>query len=294
MEQLDTEFIDLVWDHYRDHGRHDLPWRLDTRPYYILLSEVMLQQTQVNRVVVKFADFMTRFPTLESLALASTADVLSAWQGLGYNRRGLWLKQSAEQILRDYDGVVPDDPAELIKLPGIGTNTAGSIAAFAFNKPIVFIETNIRRVYIHHYFPFFTSSPSKFKGSLRSDLSTVVEMTKEISVHDSVILLFIESTLDRANPREWYWALMDYGSTLSKTTINPNRRSQHYSKQSKFEGSSRQLRGEVLRIFLSGGFFSGEKISELFADQRLPIVLESMLKDGLIQLTAQGYSVASA
>lgn len=248
-------FQEMIWEFYREHGRHDLPWRLDPAPYRVFVSEVMLQQTQVSRVQVKYAKWLRVFPDMSSLAAASVADVTRAWQGLGYNRRGLWLRQAAQMVIADYAGVLPHDPAELVKLPGIGPNTAGSVAAFAYDEPVVFIETNIRRTMIHEFFP------------------------STLKVGDAQLLPLIEATLDHDHPREWYWALMDYGADLAKRVENPNRRSRHYGVQSKFEGSLRQVRGEVLRQLLD----RGRRLDEFeIADERLGQVLAALAKEGFI------------
>jgi len=187
----------------------------------------MLQQTQVDRVIPKYRLFLTRFPTLRALARAPAGSVLKVWQGLGYNRRALMLHRCAREVVARYRGVLPDSVDALKTLPGIGPYTAGAVLAFAFNTPHPIIETNIRRVYLHHYFADRTN------------------------VADEEILPIIERTLDRRNPRRWFWALMDYGSFLASQIPNPNRRSKHYGRQSTFEGSHRQLRGEILRQVLT-------------------------------------------
>jgi A/G-specific adenine glycosylase len=217
-------FNRLIWAHYRKAGR-DLPWRKTRDPYAIFVSEVMLQQTQVGRVEGFYERFLRQFPDFHSLAAAKTKEVLGAWQGLGYNRRALSLKRAAEIVVRDFGGTLPHDRATLESLPGIGKGTSGSLLVFAFNKPEVFIETNIRRVFIHFFFP------------------NVKKVT------DGEIERYIERTMDVENPREWYWALMDYGAAMSRST-NPNRRSTHYKKQSVFAGSDRELRGRMLRYVL--------------------------------------------
>ncbi len=204
-------FTSSIWSHYKKH-RRSFPWRERISPYRILVSEIMLQQTQANRVVKKYNAFIKKFPTLKKLNAAKNEDVLRAWQGLGYNRRALYLK-SITKIPKTYE--------ELVELPGIGPNTAGSILAFAYNIPHPFIETNIRSVFIHFF----------FKNKER--------------VHDKLV----KETLDHKNPREWYYALMDYGAMLKKTE-NPSQKSTHYKKQSAFKGSRRQKRGEILRILL--------------------------------------------
>ncbi len=219
-------FIHTVQTFYREEGRHYLPWRKTKDPYRILLSEVMLQQTQVDRVIPKYTAFLKQFPTVKALATAELADVLRAWQGLGYNRRGKFLHQCAQAVLREHQGRLPNAEAELRALPGIGAYTASAVCAFAYNKPVVLIETNVRSVFLHHF----------LKGK---DL-----------VSDREILPLIERTLLETDVRSWYYALMDYGSYIKKTYGNPNHRSLHYTKQSPFKGSTREIRGEILSLLL--------------------------------------------
>lgn len=246
--------------------RRDLEWRRDITPYKVLISEMMLQQTQVSRVSVKFPLFIEQFPTIHALHEAAVADVLAAWQGMGYNRRALFLKRTASIIVNDHGGILPSDPPTLQSFPGIGYATARSIAAFAFNKPTVFIETNIRRVFIHFFFEDHTE------------------------VHDSEILPLVELTLDTENPREWYYALMDYGSRLVKITQNPNRRSKHYTKQSPFEGSERKVRGQIIRALLRHGPLEKHALERLIEDQRLEKIVAAMIAEGFIKYDGSTYS----
>jgi len=204
-------------------NRRDLPWRRTTDPYKILVSEIMLQQTQVSRVIPKYDAWLARFPNLKKLAAASLSDVLSMWKGLGYNRRGLALHKIA-QILIAEKRPLPRTADALIALPAIGPNTAGSIMAFAYNEPTIFIETNVRTVFIHHFW----------------------KATSRRTPTDKEILKLVAQTIDRKNPREWYYALMDYGTHLKKTVGNTSRRSAAYRTQTKFEGSNRQLRAALL------------------------------------------------
>lgn len=249
-------FKDVVWEHYRDHGR-SMPWRDDPNPYWVVVSEVMLQQTQVSRVMEKFPAFVKCFPSFKALASASSGEVIAAWQGLGYNRRALNLHRLANEI----DGQLPRDPQELVKLPGIGPGTAGSIVAFAFDAPVVFIETNIRRVFIHHFF------------------------TDQAEVHDKEILLLVEATLDQERPREWYYALMDYGNFLAKQLPNPNRRSKHYTVQSRFEGSDRQLRGAMVRALATDALDEHSLFEQIQCSnvQRGRAILHGLLREGLVE-----------
>jgi len=210
-----------VYEHYRAH-RRDFPWRRTHDPYRILVSEIMLQQTRAGHVVAFYIRFIKRFPTVASLARARSGDVIKVWQGLGYNRRALNLHRAAQRIVTAHGGKVPADITELYSFPGVGKYTAAAVLAFAFNEPVVFVETNIRTVYLHSF------------------------LKNKKKVSDKMILPLVEQTVDRKNPREWYQALMDYGAMLKNKVGNENVRSRHYAKQSRFEGSLRQVRGKLL------------------------------------------------
>ncbi|MEI6533544.1 MAG: A/G-specific adenine glycosylase [Candidatus Roizmanbacteria bacterium] len=253
-------FQSTIWEYYSQHGRV-MPWRNTTNQYHVFLSEVMLQQTQVSRVMTKFVEFTEKFPTFNSLSKASLLEVLSAWQGMGYNRRGKYLKESAEIIVKKYEGIIPTIPMEVDVLPGIGPATASAIVTYIYNIPTVFIETNIRRVMIYHFFPESTE------------------------IDDKLIFPFIEATLDRSKPREWYYALMDYGTFLTKKNENPNKRSKHYSVQSNFETSDRKIRGEILRQIVKIGNINYETIVELCIgnEDRANKILNQMVKEGMVK-----------
>lgn len=250
----DANFHTLILSFWRRHGRCDLPWRKTEDPYKILVSEVMLQQTQVARVIPKYEEFVAKFPTFRALARARVQEVLRCWQGLGYNRRALMLHRCAQTIVREHAGKLPDHFETLRTLPGIGPYTAGAVLVFAFNQPRAIIETNIRRVYLHHYFPH------------------------EKKVSDALLMPIIERTMDRKNPRQWFSALMDYGSWLATEIENPNIRSTQYTRQSKFEGSLRQLRGRVLRAIVQ----QNDVPKELQNDTRFPVVLAQLKREGFM------------
>jgi len=260
-------FRDMILCHYRSHGR-DLPWRRTVDPYSILVSEVMLQQTQVERVAAKYREFLERFPDFQSLARAPRRDVLEAWQGLGYNRRAIALHESGERVVEEYGGRLPADVETLATFPGIGKATASAICAYAFNMPVVYIETNIRRIVIHFFFHD------------RND------------VRDSEILPILQQALYRENPREWYSALMDYGTVLAKRTVNPNRRSAGYSRQSRFEGSDRQIRGQILSMVLSEGDVPEERMIRELSQERARVkrILKDLEKEGFIAESEGVYS----
>jgi A/G-specific adenine glycosylase len=260
-------FRQMVLSHYEQYGR-DMAWRNTTDPYQILVSEIMLQQTQVDRVTTKFPEFLRTFPDFASLATAPLANVLTVWQGLGYNRRAIALQKCAIRVMNEYDGVLPADVDILATFPGIGRATASSIAAFAFNMPVVFIETNIRRVFIHFFF------------------------TDTDTVSDAEILPLVEQALYRNNPRVWYWALMDLGTALKKTVPNPNRRSVHYTQQSPFEGSDRKIRGTLLKLLLKYQFLEEEEIIGCVAEDphRVQRMLGALEEEGFIKRRNNGFA----
>ncbi len=226
----------------------------------------MLQQTQVSRVIPKYEAFLTQFPTLTRLASAELGEVLRVWQGLGYNRRAKFLWQAASITAQQFGGELPRTEAELVKLPGIGKNTAGAILAYAYNEPAVFVETNIRTVVIYH--------------CLRG----------QDAVHDAAVTDIVHSALasSELSPREFYWALMDYGTHLKATHGNLNKLSKSYAKQSTFHGSRRQVRGAVLRLLASEPKTLNMLRDEL-PDERLDAVLADLEKESLVRFDGTQY-----
>lgn len=235
----------------------EMPWRSDIQPYYVLVSELMLQQTQVDRVVPKFNQFINIFPAIGHLASAPLSQVLTAWQGLGYNRRAKFLHQAAQKLVSDYGGEFPDSQAELQNLPGVGPNTAGAIAAYAFNQPAIFVETNVRTVYIHHFF------------------------ADDFNIPDKHIVDILGKTIDQKNPRYFYWALMDYGTHLKRSGVKNIHQSKHYTRQSPLKGSLREARGIILKQ-LSQANLDWREFRHLAVDDRFDVALEGLIKDGLV------------
>lgn len=262
------EFQAIVWKYYDNHGR-TMPWRANTRPYYILVSELMLQQTQVSRVLPKFEHFIATFPDVQALACAPLAAVLSSWIGLGYNRRARFLHAAAQRIVEVYGGVLPTDREQLESLPGVGVNTAGAILTYAYNQPVLFVETNVRTVYLHHFF------------------------AEAEAVDDKDILQLLDQTMDKKRPREWYWALMDYGTHLKAVHGNNIARSKQYKKQSTFKGSARQMRGEIIRRLHERSQTATELETGLNDPRVLP-ALESLKRDGLVQETKDLFHLTGA
>ena len=268
MNKREAQFIKTVWEYYKAHGRRSLPWRQTQNSYRILVSEIMLQQTQVERVLLKYPSFLKRFPTLKKLSEASLGDVLREWQGLGYNRRAKMLHQCAIQITNEHKGKFPKSHTELMKFPGIGHYTAGAIMAFAYNEAVPIIETNIRTVFIHHFF------------HNKTDISE-----KQLFHSNGIVL-------DTKNPREWYYALMDYGSFLKKTLGNPNSRSTHYVVQTPFKNSDRQIRGAILKLLSAKQMTRKAFHKELHFDiQRIDAQLEKLTNEKMITKRGQRYSV---
>lgn len=260
----EAEFKDLLWEKGRELYR-DMPWRHNTAPYYVLVSELMLQQTQVDRVIPKFNEFIARFPDIQALARAPLDEVLRSWQGLGYNRRAKYLHDAAQMTVNDLAGSLPGSFEQLTRLPGVGTNTAGAILAYAFNHPVVFIETNVRAVYFYHFF------------------------AEEEMVSDYDLRPLISRTLDHEHPREFYWAVMDYGSWLKKQGAVAVSQSRHYKKQTKLEGSVREVRGQIIRLLAAGDISLIRLRSVLAYDERIEPALQGLLRDGLVMQTGSKY-----
>lgn len=240
----------------------DMPWRNDTRPYYVLVSELMLQQTQVPRVIPKFNAFIAKFPNEKALAKASLAEVLKYWQGLGYNRRAKYLHEAAKMIVDEFGGTFPESETDLLRLPGVGKNTAGALRAYSFNQPAIFIETNIRTVYIHHFF------------------------NDRFDVDDKEIVDLLRRTIDMEHPKEFYWALMDYGSWLKANGVRNNASSRHYRKQTPLSGSVREVRGKLLALLAAEGDILISYLEhEYQGDDRLNTAINGLEKDGLVTIT---------
>jgi A/G-specific adenine glycosylase len=212
----------------------------------------MLQQTQVDRVIPYFNRWMQHFPNVATLASASLTDVLRCWSGLGYNRRAKFLHMAAKRIASEGMPVEYDD---LRALPGIGDYTAKAVRVFAYDEPETLIETNIRSVFIHHFFP------------------------RSRRVNDTRLMPFIAATLSPKRPRQWYSALMDYGAFLKATKSNPSRKSRHHTKQSQFIGSLRQVRGAIVKAAVEGKRL--DTVRALYPD-RFEKALEALVREGLI------------
>jgi A/G-specific adenine glycosylase len=265
-----ADFRRLVWRFYKTHGRHTLPWRKTTDPYRILVSELMLQQTQVERVLPKYEAFLERFPTITQLAAAPLSEVLILWQGLGYNRRAMYLHKTAQYLVKTQTDF-PKTTTALEALPGIGPYTAAAIMAFAYNSDVVLLETNVRTVYLEHFF------------------------AGRLGVTDTELSMVVAETLPLGRAREWYSALMDYGVYLKKTVGNQNRRSATYTKQSPFKGSNREIRGAIVRLLSQRSYTGPALVQALaqFAAQTIKLQLQALQKEGLVTKNKGRFELAT-
>ena len=256
----DQKLMRDVITYYKKHGRHDLPWRHNISSYRILVSEIMLQQTQVKRVLPKFVIWMTQYPTLQKLSQSNLREVLVLWQGLGYQRRA----KALLQIAKEYRSL-PKTFDELLKLPGIGVYTASALCAFAydsFSHPV--LETNIRTLLIEY---FHQGETSVHDGLLYDDLSRLEQYRP----------------VQRLGARAWYYALMDFGAHLKENKISHNTRSFHYKQQSLYKGSFRELRARALFAITHG--------HPLPEDERLSRALSELVREGFITKQGDGYLV---
>lgn len=256
-DQQIAAFQESVWAYFRD-ARRIMPWRENPDPYYVLVSELMLQQTQVPRVIPKFESFIRRFPNIQTLTNANLSQILSEWNGLGYNRRAKFLHDSARAVVQNFGGKIPDSYEQLMSLPGVGPNTAGAILTYAFNQPVVFVETNVRTVYIHHFYH------------------------DQFDVTDKQIRELAEQTLDGENPREWFWALMDYGTYLKQTRPGRNSQSKHYKKQSPLVGSLREMRGRIIKTLLDTPLGDELLRKRVEADDRFAPAIDALIREGMV------------
>lgn len=267
-EQLEArrEFTSHIWQFYHEYGRR-FPWRETRDTWAVLLSEVMLQQTQTSRVLPKYEAFLDQWPTWKAMAASSLDDVLALWKGLGYPRRALALRKVAVASER-WGWNLPGDYDTLLTLPGVGPSTAAAICSFCYGQPAIYLETNIRRVLLYHFFP------------------------GQEQVHDKRLRALLERLLeDIDDVRAWYYALMDYGVLLKYLIPNANRRSAHYARQSKYENSNRQIRGLLLLNFSERGALTRTQLLDNLSNfdvERVDACIDSLCADGFIEKVPGG------
>jgi A/G-specific adenine glycosylase len=277
-ERKVISFQKTILDWYKENQR-DLPWRKTRHPYHIMVSEIMLQQTQVNRVIIKFEEWLIRFPTVEALAESPVADVLQYWSGLGYNRRALNLKRAAEAIVTEHKGIFPQDEMLLLKLPGIGPYTSRAILCFAFDKQVAVVDTNVKKVILTQILKPKNETVSPFI-SLRD---APIQETKPLSEKDFQVIA--EQLLPHGHAYDWNQALMDYASHVLKKEKIP------IPKQSKFAGSRRQFRGRILKVLLEKKTVALDEIGPMIKDdytdtdkEWLTKLLDELTREGFIEI----------
>lgn len=253
-------FQKFIFHWWKSHKR-DLPWRHTHDPYKILVSEVMLQQTQVSRVLPKYAEFIDAFPTAIVLANAKTSDILRLWKGMGYNRRALYLKKTAEAVVEKYNGKFPISEQELLQLPGIGKYTARAILVFAYKKDVAMVDTNIRQI-ITHFF---------FDDEVQSE-KTIQEIADQL--------------VPKGKSWEWHQGLMDYGAANNAQFIMNN--AQYKKTNIPFRESNRFYRGRIMDLLREREWKEEELIQELIQTYDKPKeffekIIQGLEKDGLIQ-----------
>ncbi len=257
------DFQEMIFTWW-DTNRRDLPWRRTEDPYRILVSEVMLQQTQVSRVLPKYDEFIKRYPTVHDLARAPAADVLRTWQGMGYNRRALYLKKTAEAVITTYGGTFPKDETLLTKLPGLGTYTARAILVFAFGRNVATVDTNIRKIITHF---FFKDRPQK----------------------EEVIQAAADQLLPLDKSWEWHQALMDYGALELNKFKRPDPPAGGRGTSIPFRNSDRFYRGRIIDRLREGDAAKALLVEELSKTYQkdtefIEKILLGLSKDGLLTL----------
>jgi len=266
-----SNFSTTIRHFYRTHGR-PFPWRETSDPYAITLSEIMLQQTQTARVLPYYTRFLTRFPNWESLAQAELSEVLTLWQGLGYNRRAKNLLTLAREVIARFEGKLPADEELLKSLPGIGNYTAAAIMVFAFRKKAVLVETNVRTVILHHFYE------------------------AHARVEEREVMCTVSATLPRTKFREWYYGLMDYGVHLKSQHGNLNVKVNSYRKQSAFKGSRREVRGAIIRVLVTEGRALSPSVLiknlKPFTKEAIFREVSQLAKEGLVMERAKRISLA--
>ncbi len=260
----------IVLGYFRAYGRTHLPWRTTTHPYAILVSEIMLQQTQAERVIPYYERFIRTFPTVQALANTSLKEVLTLWSGLGYNRRAKFLYEAARAIANLNKGTFPRSYEELVALPGVGEYTAKAVRVFAYNEHEVLLETNVRTVVIHHFF-----------GS-------------EKDVSEKALAEVAAMLAEGQDPRTWHSALMDYGTHLKATAGNASRRSSRYVKQKPLKGSLREVRGALTKVLIQESCTKVQLKKRIAKDMhdRLDLALQALLSEEIVVRSGRLYSLA--
>lgn len=274
-----TAFQEKILTWYVEHQR-DLPWRKSRDPYRILVSEIMLQQTQVSRVIPKYDAWFVAFPMIERLAEAPVSEVLRHWSGLGYNRRALFLQKTAQAIVREHNGVWPQSVDGLKSLPGIGPYTSGAVACFAFNQQVAVVDTNIRKVIL---LSFFCHCEERYRKVTKQSLTHRTDCRATLAMTQKEIQQIADMLLPHGKAYAWNQALMDYAAAVLVKEKVP------VVKQSKFIGSNRYYRGKTLKVLLEHHALEEEQLGKLLKadysrkDKKwLEKILSGLVKEGFV------------
>ena len=249
-------------------NKRDLPWRHTHDPYTILVSEVMLQQTQVSRVIAKYEEFLYFFPDVYTLSHATAAKVLRVWRGMGYNRRALYLRKAAKMVVEKWKGEFSESERQLSTLPGVGTYTARALLVFAFKKQIWAVDTNIRKIITHF---FFKGKPQK----------------------ESVIDDVAQQLVPENKSWEWHQALMDYAALRLRDVKRPfaqGKFSKKLRRSIPFRETNRFYRGRIVDRLRGGQVGEKKLLKELVgtyhkSEDLFQTILVGLERDGLIART---------
>jgi A/G-specific adenine glycosylase len=253
------EFQTFIFSWWKKN-RRELPWRRTHDPYRILVSEVMLQQTQVSRVLPKYEEFLMLFPDVTALARATPASVLRAWKGMGYNRRALYLQKTAQTVITVYKGEFPKRESELLKLPGLGMYTTRAIMVFAYKQDVAMVDTNIRQIITHYFFAGVPQTPK-------------------------IIQEFADTLVPKGKSWEWHQALMDYGA-LAMPALRPRRKPTD-KKSIPFRETNRFYRGRIIDCLRERAMDEAQLVKDMSARYDKPedfveVIIERLIDDGLV------------
>lgn len=300
MQKKQTQLIQYILLWYTKHGR-DLPWRHTSDPYRVIVSEIMLQQTQVSRVIEKWQEFIAAFPTVQDLATASTADVITVWKGLGYNRRALFLQKTAQAVVAEYGGTFPKDLDALKALPGIGDYTARAVLSFAFDEPVPMMDTNHRKLYMRVFFDAWVGD-----RELLEKAEDVITFLQRMDADGKTP----PNLAYKGRDITWHWnqALMDFMSAVTRKDedtlvqqfistypeiIDPKKKKK--KKTLPFKQTDRYIRGRIIdRLREEERVSIRAIVTQLseFPKERIETNIQNLVSEGLIERVKQSIILA--
>ena len=260
-----TDFQKKIWLFWKENQR-DLPWRETTDPYKIFISELMLQQTQVDRVILKYIEFIKKYPTMNSIVKATDAEIIRLWKGLGYNRRALYARKAMEYLLKHFNGIFPTNEKDLRKLPGIGEYTAKAILSFALHQKVTLIDTNIRQV-------------------------VEVEFAGGKKLPEHTLFLIVKKIMPKKETWLWHQALMDYNALF----LSKNKERKKAVNKIPFKKSNRYVRGRIIDLLRTKSYLKVKLITAMKnyekSKEDVEKAVNTLIKDGLIVQKGNTYSL---